>query len=817
MKPALFSPPATRQTAPRSGFILLPVLALTPAFLGGATELWSQGAVLLLLGLVMAVRPPRISPGKGIEAVSLALMVCAAAAFLPAAWFEIPEWRRVFVRDLGLKLGPCVTPQPLLTLEGLALLAAGLCWACYTAAESIGCGRRVAHAFKPPESHGSPVEETVRQQLAIFGAGVAVFAGLSLFFHFTGIPWPFPNAHYQFGPFPNRNQTGDLLAVGAVLLVARVAGDFRRGSKAWMGWAGATAIVLTALVLAYSRAAIVLFFGALIIWIACLAAVRRSGKRLAVGAGFVLVFWSAFLFGGGETLGRFLPGSSGTAQSALVGDLRWRIQKDALELGRNSPVTGIGLGNFESQFWLFHRALGNANYRVLHPESDWIWARVETGWLSVALFLAGGVLVGAQVFPLGRDAAWRMRAAAGSAALLVGAHGLVDVSGHRLGTVFPAIFVASLAILPGRGMLPIRPWLKTFFRMAGIGFFCVGLLWLDAGLFKVPVAGSYGVDLLKQRALRANREQEYVVARTCADTALKWAPLDWEIYQARATATALGGEDVRDALNDFRRARFLNPITPEIAFNEGAVWLLRRPALALPAWQEALRRAGDDRAAFFSSMLDAAAGDAAMLDGLRERAQGDPRLVLMLLEKAATPAEFRRTLDAILLRDPHLAAFAPDERRLFFARWAARPDRADFLARASREEWLPQSWPHVASARAAAGNFQLAYELARKFIAAPVLPKVASREPEEALQRALYLNPLDFAKGYALYELQIRLGHNEDALATLRKMTVRKESPPYLFLLEAGLHAQRQDWQAAWGSIVAGGWLEARAAPQASP
>ena len=123
------NPPATklkRYLVMRRGFPLLPTLAILPAFLGGATARWSEGIVLLLFGIVLFVRPPRVSLGRPLEFTSLAFFVCALAAFLPANWFAIPQWRTVVTGDLGIPLAGSITPQPWLTLEAMLLLAAGL-------------------------------------------------------------------------------------------------------------------------------------------------------------------------------------------------------------------------------------------------------------------------------------------------------------------------------------------------------------------------------------------------------------------------------------------------------------------------------------------------------------------------------------------------------------------------------------------------------------------------------------------------------------------------------------------------------------------
>src|SRR5436853_5606148 len=73
---------------------LLPVLA---CFLGGATQKWGEGIVLVLLGIYLLARPPRFSLGLAINLVLAAFLIWSLIAFLPASWFFQPDWRASFV------------------------------------------------------------------------------------------------------------------------------------------------------------------------------------------------------------------------------------------------------------------------------------------------------------------------------------------------------------------------------------------------------------------------------------------------------------------------------------------------------------------------------------------------------------------------------------------------------------------------------------------------------------------------------------------------------------------------------------------------
>src|SRR5436853_7744888 len=124
----------------------------------------------------------------------------------------------------------------------------------------------------------------------------------------------------------------------------------------------------------------------------------------------------------------------------------------------------------------------------------------------------------------------------------------------------------------------------------------VGSSWVVAARGQKLLPGSVGVTNAKQLATIDNRERNFTETIAVTTTALKWAPLDWELYFSRAIAEAeLKQND--NALADFRRARFLEQISYEIPLAEGNVWLsYQQPVLATTAWREALRRAGPEAA-----------------------------------------------------------------------------------------------------------------------------------------------------------------------------------------------------------------------------
>src|SRR5207248_2629335 len=173
--------------------------------------------------------------------------------------------------------------------------------------------------------------------------------------------------------------------------------------------------------------------------------------------------------------------------------------------------------------------------RTIHPESDWFWFCVEMGWPAVALTVTGIVLFVRRVFPLREGTNQRFRVAALIAVLLFALHGLVDVSGHRVGTAFAALFLFGLVLLVS------------------------GAAWLFATRYEKPLPGAVGVENETRLATSANRGRNFAETIQGTTRALGWAPLRWQLYFLRALGEVGARAPVAQAVDDFRRARFLEP------------------------------------------------------------------------------------------------------------------------------------------------------------------------------------------------------------------------------------------------------------------
>lgn len=754
-------------------FALLPIAAV---FLGGATQRWSQGAIFCALGTLLVAAPPRRSLGWGFHALIIGLLGCAALSFLPAGCFFAESWRAALQDDFGLTLPATLTPQPWLTGESIAGLIAGMCW--------LYCV--VAHDW--------PLRDA-RQQARVFAAGAVALAALCLLLHWKHAQPLFWHNERQFGPFPNRNQTGNFFGLSALIVFACAQEDFRRKHKRALFWALGLVAIGAVLILNFSRAGVLLFLAGISGWLLVQSLRNLSAARVAIACSVVLVLLAGLFVFGGETLARFHLHEANSAP--VPRDFRWLIFHDTLALIRASPWCGLGLGNFNAVFAIFRDA-SRGDTRALHPESDWLWLAAELGPLAVALIFAGLARIGRLIFPLDEGSNQRLRLAALLAAALFLLHGFADVSGHRVGTAFAAIFLLGLAVrrpltLPNSRLVPVGS------RVLGIALIGLGLTWMIATWRAWPLPGAVGVANAKTAAAAANRQARFADTIALTTRALAWAPLDWELYFFRAIGEVGAHQPADRALADFRRARFLEPNAYEVPLEEGRVWLLTRPISTAIAWREALRRAGSERLALFDRMLSDASKSGEVTRALLEWSAGKPELALVVFGRASE-AGFAAEMAVVLEHDPALRDWDAAHKAKLFALWGER-GKLDDLAPLieAHPEWREFAWRGLARFYAAHRDYRQAWELAERYAAPPAMPSIATA-PLAQLQKQFHANPRNLEIGLALFQEQQRAGELDHALTIARHFTAEENCPAYFHFLEAQAWAAKGEWERAWAA-----------------
>jgi O-antigen ligase len=768
----------THEAAVSWAAVALPLLALFGSFLGGATQRWSEGIVLAGFALLLLARPPRLSLGWPLNTLALLFLVLAATAFFPASWFRIPAWRMGLTNDLSVALPLTLSVQPWLSLDCSVTLMAGLAWIYYVTTLEADL-------------------HDIRRAARVFAGGMIAFAALCILLYLLHRPLPFWHNVRAFGPYPDRDQTGDLFGLATILVLGCLQDDFRRGHKRWIGWFLGVGVLVAALILDFSRAGILILILGVAAWLAQLAFRRWSGAGVAVAISVLLVLLTALLLFGGETIARFHL-RAGNDES-VTSDFRCLIFRDAWTMIQASPWCGVGLGNFESVFALF-RDVSRGVTRSLHPEGDWLWLWSEMGWPAVVVMLVGFALFVRRVFPLREGTNQRLRYAALVGVVLFALHGLFDVSAHRLGTFLAGTLLLGFSQLRPTATEPSR-WPPIVFRLIGVVLLVIGTSWFFGWRRELLLPGYVGVENAKRAAAIDNRGHRYSEALAATHDGLRWAPLDWQLYFIRGVARIGAHQPAANALADFRRARFLEPTAYELPFEEGKVWLGSHPTLALTAWREALRRRVTDPGGLYSQMFPLAKEyDTRVLAGLADFADDNPSLTIIYFENLPG-GELPAALDRLLKRDPTLALFDATQKTRLFALWSRR-EQLDDLARAiaAHPQWIEFAWPGMARWRAAHGEFATAWQLVRRYATPPALPSARQDLALAQLQQNSYANPNDYAAGYALYHAQVAAGKTDDALATIRRFTAQPKTPAYFYYLQAETWAAKQNWERAWES-----------------
>jgi tetratricopeptide (TPR) repeat protein len=525
-------------------------------------------------------------------------------------------------------------------------------------------------------------------------------------------------------------------------------------------------------------------------------AIRKgSAARIALGISILLVLLTVMLLFGGQTFERF---NLRAGDIGVGSDLRWAIFRDAVHLIAASPWCGIGLGNFDEVFAMFRNASLTSS-RTIHPESDWLWFGAEVGWPAIVLTVIGIVLLVWRVFPLREGTNQRFRVAALIGALLFALHGLVDVSGHRVGTAFAALFLLGLAL---RRPAELRASfaIPMVFRLIGLVLLSAGVTWVFATRYEKPLPGAVGVENEMRLATLAIRGHNFTETIQRTTQGLQWAPLRWQLYFQRALAEVGARAPAARAVDDFRRARFLEPNVYQVPFEEGNAWLSAgRPSLALTAWIEALRRAGPQPPGLYARMLGIAHESSPRLyDGLVDFGIARPDLAPIVLEHSGG-AQFTSALQRYLDQDPTLQTMTVEEKTALFKHWAERGDPAA-LARAveTHPDWMPFAWRGLAKYQAAQKNFRVAVELIRRYGEKPTLPPVARNSSIDQLRQALHADPDNYNLGFQLYQAQMQQALIDEALVTVRHFTDLPAAPRYFHFLESEAWAAKQDWERAW-------------------
>ncbi len=761
---------------PPGGWVLVATLLLTVALAGGR-PLWAQGVAAVGIGTLWLVWPPSKLPSPPITWILAVLAMAPLVAFLPAGWFGLPAWREGLAAVTAIAPSPFVTLQPWFTFHVWLLWLTGVALAAWCASQTW--------------------DHYNRDTLArMFTGGMAALAAYAIYAQSTGSqPALWENQH-GFGPFTNRNQWGSLLGLSGIMSLALLHQSVRHEHKRGVIlWALVLALFTWSVVQNGSRGGlVVLVSGGFAYWM-FFGLARKEYRYAAVAVSFFFVSFSLFSFGGGALLERFVALGQMT-EEGFANDARVQFYRMSRNMVSDAPLTGFGLGNFEYVFPFYLDYEPLFDRRPVHPESSWLWLSSEGGMslvlvVAVAIFML--MLFG---FMARRSRATTIRSAGLACALVMVINAFFEVSGHRLGTLFPGIFLASLCLpVASERLAPLVS--AVALRAIGAALVVVGAVWIGSAFDRVLWPGAQGTLALRAEAGRENSAGNADGAINLLRRAAVLQPLNHEIHWPLA-AYLLEQKRVDEAWNEFRAANAVLPYLSWMIDTEGYFWIPIDPARAVYAWTEAMRRTQPGRRA-------------AMYDTYLGKTKENPALKALLLKLYPDDPEFEfsriraaeqngvKRLPRLLDKTNNLAD-TPDHMVEPVLRYMLDRNQTELLDRITAENMRLRrlGWRVLADRASREKRLSEALELHFQYGPRPALPAPIGRSDLRSVERAAALAPMDIATAIAYYQGLEAARRRDDAFWQLRRIMEFPNAPAYIWYLAARTAHERGEEAEAW-------------------
>ncbi len=602
-------------------------------FLAGGAPQGNLGVFLLCAGVALVACPPRARVEWPLWAAAAGLVAGGGLAFLPARWLPTPLWRQAMAAAPAVVLPPSITAAPGETAFWLALLALSLVTGLFALSQPVRARGMI---------------------WLVLGAvtGCGVYAGLAMYAKVSGWNYPFSGGA-TFGFLPNRNHTATLLITGSVLALGLMSVAFRdrRWAVADAAVAGGLACVVALGFFSASRAGVLILLAGGALWLGGLRGRHRPGRLLAVATVALVVAGGLFFAFKSPARDRLLemgrvgagrkgpvvptPGSStGTAESGGTvaapnqerapadppSEFRLVIYRDTLNMIRDQPWTGSGLGTFAGVFPQYRQA-SLVEFNALHPESDWLMLMAEAGAPALA---CAGVLAGLaarRLAGLGEQPYWPLRWACAAAAAAAFLHGAVDVPAHRAALGWWMLALAGLALQRqpagggGGGERTSRQAAKppreegaggsggggwqggvqrAVFVLGGMGALALGGRLVRAEWFGGAALPPFAAENAPRRMFEAYQRKDYAAGEALGRRTLRDAPLTASAYYYLGIILAVSDEEGVDQQVDemFLAERVLDPIMPNVPRRQAPAWAGYDPVRQTAMLLEELGRMG---------------------------------------------------------------------------------------------------------------------------------------------------------------------------------------------------------------------------------
>jgi tetratricopeptide (TPR) repeat protein len=695
----------------------------------------------------------------------------------------MPGWRVDAVQSLGLELPSSLSIQPWISFEAWLMAVAGFAWLYAALQWKVNLpGRRWLFFW-----------------LSIL---LSVIAGIVVCGNLVGARYPGAEEAGVFSFFPSPHQTANFLLLGGLATFAYAMEGIRTRDPLPLIGVPASALCLGGLFLLGSPVVALLYFAGSVLWLLVSLRVRSWPRAFKIGLPLAIIFCSLFLVKSDRAMD--LMSGFATSDSQINQGGHLNIFQDTTKLVLDAPLSGFGLGSFSAVFPQYQEA--SASYLpVLHPQSDFLWLASEGGLLAVGFLIVFLIAYALRCRGITEGGSGNYRLFALVAVIIFLLHGLVDVPGHRPGTVYFAILFAALA-LPSRDHPKIS--LPTaFWRIPGVTLIAFGLMWLGAGAFNFPWHSSVRVARYQEEILSHVSALDHAAANSAVNGWLGLSPLDWRGYFQRAELILSNPGDQEAATADFTRARFVEPISGIVSFEEGIVWLPNNATRTISAWRETFLREMENMDSVFDRMLVQAAS-LEMREKMARLSEINPHLRARYLSSLKGEV-FISEISHELSKDPLLSDFDRGQRSRIVENWIKNGDLSSanvFLSEYG--ESLNNTWWLRSSLLQRQANFQEAIDLIRKNIDPPNLPEIQKNEAAFIrLLREHAAAPNDAEKGIALIYIFVAQGDYGKALLIIDRLLEGDTPTLNLYYWRGECLYLLQEYVESWDAF--GDYLEA--------
>lgn len=753
-----------------AGFSLATLLAV----IDGAQTSLVWGIALFFSGLLVVVKPPQAGLGKGCDFAILGFLAILLLSFIPSFYWPQPDWRMVATESMGIPLPPILSVLPWSSFESYLCIVGGIVW--FYAAMQWRINYAGFHRL-------------------FFGLSIALIisAGWVISKHTSGIQ-PVELGSSGFGFFRGEIQRAIFFALGGIATFAYGVEGLRNRLTMPLFGLPATILCCVALYMGDARFALFVYFIGILVWLGWSFWVDGIPRLFKIAFPLVILFAALGFWMGEKNAAEVVAAAKLDLQVKQVIDID--LSKDAMGMVAESPLGGTGLGTFSSIFPQYRDASAS-HLSVDSPGSDLLSLAAEGGIIAVVIFLLVVYFYARRCAGFNHGGSVFYRRIALVVTLSFFAFFLLGEPSHHTGALYLGLLFAVIVLPKGaakNSLLPPLVW-----RGIGALLIFVGLAWFGAGLFGWSSHSTVYYERLKEKLAEETSEPGLGEGLEFVEDWVDLQPLDWRAYFERAKRTLLLGGNQSEAVADFERARFVEPISGEVTFEEGLVWLEYDIERTVSAWEATLTRELADKDATFLRMLGYKETSPNITDGLARLSDSAPSYraaFLNDLKGEALMLELRRELE----KDPDLARFTMDQRTAILENWIEFGDFAlaqTFLE--GHESSLRNVWWLRSLVYKSEANFQEAVKSIREHIEAPRIDAtLVEGEDLVRISRQFAVQPNDLAKGFSLLYTHLENEALDQALSVVDSMLALDDPPESSYYWQAEILYQSGEYIESW-------------------